>query len=176
VPASELAARAAAQAAAEAAMQAAAEAAMQAAAEAAMQAAATHKPMALADVRTDKDAVALLRTVVSVTPGPTAVLVFKDSSDADPVAVCFSVAAATKRYWERVGDVAMFYIAEPEASPFDRPDSRGLLDAILRTAQSCGPLETASPEAIQQALAARWQHPGWQLIARAISSPESVTV
>jgi hypothetical protein len=167
VPASELAAQAAAQAAAEAAAEAAAQAAMQAAAK--------QKPMALADVRTDKDAVALLHTIVSATPGPTAVLVFKDSSDADPVAVCFSVAAATKRYWARVGDVAMFYIAEPKASPFDRPDSRGLLDAILRTAQSCDPLETASPEAIQHALAARLQHPGWQLIARAISSPESVT-
>jgi hypothetical protein len=145
------------------------------ASEIAAQTGATEEPMSLADVRTDKDAVAWLRHIVPATPGPTAVLVFKDGSDADPVAVCFSVAAATKPCWARVGDVALFYIAESEASPFDRPSSRGLLDAILRMAQSCDPLETASPEAIQHALAARLQHPGWRLIARAISSPEIAT-
>jgi flavin-dependent dehydrogenase len=136
--------------------------------------AATGKPMALADVRTDEDAVAWLRHIDAATPGPTAVLVFRDASDADPVAVCFSVAVESKPHWARVGDVAMSYIAEAEANPFDRPGSRGLLEAILRTAKSCDPVEAASPEAIQHALAARLQHPGWQLIARAISSSESV--
>jgi len=144
------------------------------AAQAAAQAAANEKPMVLADVHTDEDAVAWLRHIVPATPGAMAVLVFKAGSDTDPVAVCFSVAAADQPHWARVGDVAMSYIAESEASPFDRPDSRGLLEAILRMARSCDPLETASPEAIQHALAARLQHPGWQLIARAISSPESV--
>jgi hypothetical protein len=114
-------------------------------------------------------------TYVVATPGPTALLVFK--------MVRTQIRWPSASAWQRLPNLtgrasvmwAMSYISEATASPFDQPGSRGLLEAILRTARSCDPLETSSPEAIQHALAARLQHPGWQLIARAISSPESVT-
>jgi len=127
--------------------------------------------LTLAEVHTDADAATLLREKVAENRRPAALLVFRNGTAADPVVVGFTPASVTDNCWARVGEVAMFYFADDGASPFDRPDDRALLDAILRAARACSAEETAAPEALQQAVAARTAHAGWTLVARALAKP-----
>jgi hypothetical protein len=89
-----------------------------------------------------------------------------DAVVSDVVVVGFTRAAAAETYWARVGEVALLYFTDPESNPFDRPDSRGLLDAVLNTARACGAEDSSFPAALQNAVAARIAYPGWKLEAR----------
>jgi flavin-dependent dehydrogenase len=127
-------------------------------------------PLLLSEVRTDEDATTLLHERMPTTQRPAALLVFRDETEADSVVVGFAGAAATEAYWTRIGDVALFYFTDPGSSPFERPASRGLLDAVQRVAKACAREDMASPEALQDAVAARIAHPGWRVEARAAAA------
>jgi flavin-dependent dehydrogenase len=126
-------------------------------------------PLLVSEVLTDEDAASFLDERIPASQRPAALLVFRDGADTEPVVVGFTAAAATETYWERVGDVVLLYFTDPQSSPFDRPHSRALLDAILRVARACPASQTGSPAALQDAVASRVQHPNWTLGARAVS-------
>ncbi len=143
------------------------------ASEAAAWDAALSAPPTLASACNDEAAEVLLRWRVPATASPVSVVVFKDESPAVPVAVCFTTASATERYWTRVGDVAIFYIEDVDANPFERAESRELLEAIARFAESFGCSETCTPETLLGALVTQFQHPDWRIIARATLPPHT---
>jgi len=122
----------------------------------------------LSDVRTDEDAAKLLFERVPSPRGPAALLVFGDALVTDPVVVGFTTAVANEKSWARVGNIALSYFTDPGASPFDRPESRRLLETILRVAR-LSTSNASSPEMLQQAVASRIEPSSWTIIARAVS-------
>jgi len=123
-------------------------------------------PLLLSEVRTEADAAVLLDERIPPSQRPAVLLVFRDGAEAEPVVVGFIGAAAAETCWTRVGDVALLYFTDPGSSPFDRPESRGLLDAILQVARACAAEESALPESLGAAVVARVNYPGWKVEAR----------
>jgi len=120
----------------------------------------------LSEVRTSEDAAIVLRERIPAKQRPAALLVFRDGAEGETVVVGFTSVAAAKNCWTRVGNVALSYLTDPGANPFERPGSRGLLNAIQRVARGSG-VSSGSPEALQAAVASRIEFSGWKIVAQA---------
>ena len=128
----------------------------------------TRNALTLAEIKSDVDAASLLGERIPRERGATALVVFDDGSNGDPVVVGFTSAAITESYWSVVGEVALSYLTDPDApQPFDRPEGRRLLEEVLAFARNRRAQDLASPLALQETILSHAAEAGWRVIARA---------